>query len=166
MQIGIPSAGSFDEHRLMKFRWFEAVSTVGYVGLLPKAPGTWGSLVALVVWYLIRPFTPDQYIVILTVLIFFLGVPSGARTESRLGLKDPGRVVIDEWVGQWIAVWFLPREIIPALGAFFFFRLFDIWKPWPVRKFDRLEGGWGIMLDDVAAGVMALLCMQLILGVV
>ncbi len=71
-------------------------------------------------------------------------------------------VVIDEWVGQWIACWFLPRNFLFGLGAFLFFRLFDIWKPWPVRKFDQRSGGWGVMLDDVVAGVMAFLCIQLV----
>ncbi|NOZ75288.1 MAG: phosphatidylglycerophosphatase A [FCB group bacterium] len=150
----------------MKFRWFDALSTVGYVGRLPIAPGTWGSLAALIVWYLIRPYTPEMYILIITGLLFLLGIIVSEKTERLLEVKDPGMIVIDEWVGQWIACWFLPRAIFPALGAFIFFRLFDIWKPWPVRKFDRLSGGWGIMLDDVAAGFLALLCIQLILGIV
>ncbi len=161
MKTGNQSASSYDDPGLKRFRWYEALSTVGYIGYLPFAPGTWGSLVAAVVWYLFIPVLTTQTLIMATIVLFFVGISAADKTEKAFNVNDPGSVVIDEWVGQWIACWFLPQSILYGFIAFASFRLFDIWKPWPIRKLDRLAGGLGIMLDDVAAGAFALAVTQL-----
>jgi phosphatidylglycerophosphatase A len=131
------------------------------VGLAPKAAGTFGSLAALVPWWLwLRHLPIAQYAIVL-VAAFALGVWAAQWVIRRTGIEDPGVVVWDEFVGQWIAL--LPitlLEIDPdwilVAVAFGLFRLFDIWKPWPVRWADRqVHGGFGAMLDDALAGAMA-----------
>jgi phosphatidylglycerophosphatase A len=89
-----------------------------------------------------------------------IGIPAATRVERESGWEDPGHVVIDEVAGQWIALIHSRVDLSHLLAGFLFFRLFDIVKPWPVRQLEGLPAGWGIMLDDVAAGVYALLVMQ------
>jgi phosphatidylglycerophosphatase A len=136
------------------------------VGLSPKAAGTMGSLAALVPWWLwLRHLPPAQYAIVL-VAAFALGVWASAWVIGRTGIEDPGVVVWDEFVGQWIAL--LPVTLleidpdgIEVAIAFALFRLFDIWKPWPVRWADRqVHGGLGAMLDDVLAGLLAWVVLQ------
>ena len=90
------------------------------------------------------------------VAAILIGIPAGSIVERESGREDPGQVVIDEVAGQWIALAVCPVEIRHALLAFALFRLFDIVKPWPARQLERLHGGLGIMMDDVAAGMYAL----------
>ncbi|MBN8728201.1 MAG: phosphatidylglycerophosphatase A [Xanthomonadales bacterium] len=129
-------------------------------GLSPVAPGTAGSAAALLPWLALRELAWPWYLLAL-VLAFALGVWASAVAARRLALADPGAIVWDEFVGQWIALapllaW--PRGW-PWIGAgFLLFRLFDVWKPWPVSWADRrVTGGLGVMLDDVLAGVWAAL---------
>lgn len=139
--------------------WFSTVFKVGY---LPLAPGTWGSLAALTVWFLIIEPTSTITFTVLIVIIFTLGVYASSITERYLNKNDPSVIVIDEWVGQWIALLFLPKSLLWGLVAFALFRLFDIWKPYPINSLDKIANGWGIMLDDVLAGIYALLGVQLL----
>ncbi|MBU0529307.1 phosphatidylglycerophosphatase A [bacterium] len=139
--------------------WFSTVFKIGY---LPIAPGTWGSLAALVLWFLIIESTSTITFIVSIVIIFILGVYTSNITESILKKKDPSVIVIDEWVGQWIALLFLPKSLLWGLVAFLFFRLFDIWKPYPIKNLDDMTGGWGIMLDDVLAGIYALVAISLL----
>jgi phosphatidylglycerophosphatase A len=88
-----------------------------------------------------------------------LGVPAATRVERESGRPDPGHVVIDEAAGQWIALIYSRVNLSHLLAGFLFFRLFDILKPWPARQLESLPEGWGIIFDDVAAGVYALLLM-------
>ena len=129
-------------------------------GLVPKAPGTAGSLLALVIFVPILQLPlPAQLGIIVTALV--LGIWVSGRVAEELALKDPGGIVIDEFVGMWITLLFLP-SLLWLLPAFLLFRLFDIVKPWPVGWLDRsLDGGLGIMMDDVAAGLYALGTLQL-----
>ena len=130
-------------------------------GLAPVAPGTAGSALGLLLFIpaLSAPF-PVQVIII--VIGFVLGVWVSDRVAKHMEVKDPGGIVWDEFVGMWITLLWLPSEIW-LLPAFLLFRLFDIWKPWPVRVADeKLAGGLGIMLDDVFAGVYALAAVQLL----
>jgi phosphatidylglycerophosphatase A len=87
--------------------------------------------------------------------LFGLGVAAASRIERAAGRKDPSIVVIDEVVGMLVALWALPFQAGEALAAFLCFRLFDIVKPYPIRRLERQPGGWGIMLDDVLAGLYA-----------
>ncbi len=130
-------------------------------GYAPLAPGTVGSLLALALFLI----WPEASLFWLALALFFLilGIPISTSIENDLG-QDPSLVVIDEVVGQWLALLFLPFfnwQI--ALGAFALFRLFDIWKPFPIDRSQNLKGGWGIMLDDVLAGIYANLVLQIIL---
>lgn len=125
-------------------------------GLSPWAPGTAGSLAALLPWLALRLLPWPAYLAVL-LLAFALGVWACGRAARRVGLHDPGAFVWDEFVGQWLAL--LPVLAGPWWGValgFALFRLFDVWKPWPVRWADRsLDGGLGVMADDVLAGLMA-----------
>lgn len=141
--------------------WF---ATFFGVGRLPLAPGTWASAVALVLFWLLLP-APLIYGGILLALTL-LGVPACTEAERVAGEQDPGSVVLDEVAGMGVAMLWLPGDPVEhrpylALMAFILFRLFDIWKPWPVHRFQNLRGGWGIMADDLAAGVYANALVQL-----
>jgi phosphatidylglycerophosphatase A len=136
------------------------------VGLAPKAAGTFGSLAALVPWWLWLRHLPLEQYAIVVVAAFALGVWASEWVISRTRIEDPGVVVWDEFVGQWIAL--LPLvlldiqdDIVLVAVAFTLFRLFDIWKPWPVRWADNhVHGGLGAMLDDALAGAMAWVVLQ------
>lgn len=146
----------------MKTKLANYFSTVIKIGYLPLAPGTWGSLAALAVWYLILPFISSIAFIASILIIFVFGIYTSSITESALEIKDPSVIVIDEWVGQWIALMFLPKSIVWGVVAFVLFRLFDIWKPYPISKLDNIKGSFGIMLDDVLAGIYALIGVQLL----
>ncbi len=124
-------------------------------GLAPIAPGTAGSALGLLLFIpaLYAPLPVQLGIILIS---FFLGVWVSDRVARHMEVKDPGGIVWDEFVGMWITLLWLP-SLIWLVPAFLLFRLFDIWKPWPVRIADeRLGGGFGIMLDDVIAGLYAL----------
>ncbi|NHZ85494.1 MAG: phosphatidylglycerophosphatase A [Planctomycetia bacterium] len=139
--------------------WFSTVLMIGY---LPVAPGTWGSLAALLIWYVIIGHISSITLILLISIIFAFGVYTSSITERYLEKIDPSVIVIDEWVGQWIALLFLPKSLLWGLIAFALFRLFDIWKPFPIKILDKMSGGFGIMLDDVLAGIYALLVISLL----
>jgi phosphatidylglycerophosphatase A len=140
-------------------------------GLLPIAPGTWGSLAAIPFAFLFYLYTGPYIIILATIALFFVGVWASNNIEKSAQKKDPGFIVVDEVVGQWIAMFpisFLfifhnhnfTFSIFASISAvaFIAFRIFDIWKPWPVRNIDKsIPGGLGIMLDDVVAGIYALI---------
>lgn len=133
-----------------------AISTWG-VGYLPLMPGTFGSLVGIGVFLLLGSLVPQ---LVGVAVITLAGIWAASRTERILRLKDPGNVVVDEVAGQMIAM--LPLSLL-AVGpvksgvivSFILFRLFDIFKPYPARRFERLRSGLGIMADDLVAGVYA-----------
>ncbi|MBF0482873.1 MAG: phosphatidylglycerophosphatase A [Desulfovibrionaceae bacterium] len=139
-------------------RWWLDVATVGPLGNLPSAPGTWCSLAAAVsAPFLFEPLPLVTRLILLAVL-FFLGSRASGRAEIVLGEKDPGRVVVDELFGQWLT--FLPFASLPVadlLAGFILFRVFDIFKPPPVRASENwLSGGYGVMIDDGLAAVYAM----------
>lgn len=153
-----------------------AVATCG-VGLLPFAPGTWGSLVGIALYLIARAasvkvsahgaaggWSAAQLDAVQTAMLLLLvsgmtlaGVWAATRAEKLLGRKDPGAVVIDEVAGQLITFAFVPFNSSAwiVVTGFVLFRLFDIWKPYPVRRLEALESGLGIMADDVLAGFYA-----------
>ena len=130
-------------------------------GYAPKGPGTAGSLGALLVAYPLRQQSP-WFFALLALILLAPGIWSAERVAQQTQKKDPQIVVIDEVVGQWIALagatMYSPWAWI---AAFALFRIFDIWKPWPVRQLERLPGGTGIVMDDVMAGVYAALVLYL-----
>ncbi|UXI67757.1 phosphatidylglycerophosphatase A family protein [Tahibacter amnicola] len=124
-------------------------------GLSPLAPGTVGSAVALLPYLWMRTLPLPLYLAIV-VAVFLAGVAASAVVVRRLRVEDPGFVVVDEFVGQWLALALAPAGWPWMLAGFLLFRLFDVWKPWPVSWADRhVHGGLGVMLDDALAGVMA-----------
>lgn len=136
-------------------------------GRAPVAPGTAGSAAAALLLLLPGrvPGLPawDRPLWGLAIAaLFLLGVWATGRAEVRFG-RDPGIVVIDEAVGMMVTLYLLPNTVVALVAGFFLFRLFDIVKPFPVRSTERARGGWGVMLDDVAAGVYAHLALRLFL---
>ncbi len=145
-------------------RFILGVCRLGVVGLAPKAPGTWASLLAVVLapMFFLPLSLPLRCLVLFA--IFVLGSRAATRAEQILGQKDPGEVVVDELLGMWCSLLIFPEPTLAMLvAAFLFFRLFDIVKPWPVRASeDWLPGGWGVMLDDLLAGVLACACLWIL----
>ena len=144
----------------IKYRFSEIIGTMFYVGKIPIASGTWGSLVALLLWYLIKPKIIDPLFLLITGGLFFTGVAVSEIITRELDNHDPKEIVIDEWVGMWIALYLVPHSIFWGLVSFFLFRFFDIFKPGPVQIMDDIHSPIGVMLDDVVAGILALLVTQ------
>jgi phosphatidylglycerophosphatase A len=137
------------------------VATGGYVGLLPKAPGTWGSLAALLPWLLVKDLALVPYLAVLAA-VFVIGFFAAGSAEKILDRPDAGAIVIDEILGMFITLTVAPDHPAAWFLGFILFRLFDIAKPFPVSWFDRrIHGGIGIMMDDVVAGGYALVALQL-----
>ena len=131
------------------------------IGLSPRAPGTVGSLVALLPWWFLLQYQSVPVYLGVLLVAFVIGIWSGGWVIAKTGIEDPSVVVWDEFIGQWIALFLAPAGWPWMLGGFALFRLFDIWKPWPVSWADqKLHGGLGAMLDDVLAGVYACLVLQ------
>ena len=153
---------SLENQNATKRRWAWTVATFFGAGCLKPGPGTSGSVAALLLWtafaWLGHP-SPTTLLIALVAAVavaIALGVPAATIVERESGRTDPGYVVIDEVIGQWIALLGCPVDWRQGLIALFLFRLFDITKPFPIRRFERLPAGWGIVFDDVAAGLYAL----------
>lgn len=128
-------------------------------GAVSRAPGTWGSLAAIPLWYGIAWLPAPAYWLVVG-LAFVVGIWLCGKTAADLKVHDHGGIVWDEFVGMWIALGLFPEQIYGVLLAFLLFRFFDVLKPWPISWLDeRLPGGLGIMVDDVVAGAMALVCL-------
>ncbi|MBF0571287.1 MAG: phosphatidylglycerophosphatase A [Candidatus Omnitrophica bacterium] len=127
------------------------IATVGGIGYLPLAPGTWATAAGVAIAYFLGDNLPVFSILLLVLLI--LGIMASGVVEKLLGQRDPGIVVIDEVVGVMIALWGLPLIWSVMICGFFLFRAFDMFKIYPVNKLEAQSGGWGIMLDDCMAGV-------------
>ena len=138
----------------MKFL-FNLISTFFYLGKLPKAPGTWGSLGALLVWTLI----PETLLFrsVLLVITLIIGFIACEITLKESDDPDPSYIVVDEVVGLWITLLFIPKTMFLFTFGFVLFRLFDILKPSFVYSVQSLKGSLGIMLDDILAGILSLL---------
>lgn len=132
-----------------------------YTGYSPFASGTVGSAVAVAFFFL--PGFQNPYLLFpLTVALFIVGGITAAKMESHLG-QDPGEVTVDEFVGMWISLWFIPPTAVTIALAFIIFRILDILKPYPAQIFDNQKGGWNIMLDDVVAGIYTNIILQIAL---
>jgi phosphatidylglycerophosphatase A len=129
------------------------VATCAHVGYAPVAPGTFGSLLALGFYYLIRRQQSTAIELGTIAVVFAIGLWSATEAEHHFGGIDPGPVVIDEVVGMLITLALHPVNIWGAIIGFFIFRVLDIVKPWPARRLELLPGGFGVVLDDAMAGV-------------
>lgn len=145
-----------------KTGWAWAVGTWFGAGLLKPGPGTYGSVAALLLWcgaaHILHPGSYALAVgtAVAALAVTLVGIPAATIVAREAGREDPGFVVVDEVAGQWIALIAVRPDWRHAVLALVLFRLFDIWKPWPIRKLEALPEGTGIMLDDVAAGLLAL----------
>jgi phosphatidylglycerophosphatase A len=153
-------------------RW---IVSFGGAGLLPAMPGTFGSLAAAIVFYLLwRAFGEATWWIVpaLLLIVAAVAIGLGRWAEEYYKTADPRQFVLDEVVGQWLTLLFVPRADISAhtlpsiAAAFFLFRAFDVAKPFPIRRIERLPAGWGIVFDDVAAAVYAGIAFRVLLFVV
>jgi phosphatidylglycerophosphatase A len=136
------------------------------LGLSPVLPGTLASAATTLLYVFVLRGLGALPFAALVVALFVGGVAVSKMAADEIGQPDPGRVVIDEVCGQLIALAYLPSGWVPAGLAFALFRVFDIIKPWPIRRLEKLPGGWGIMADDVGAGIAAAVLTRLVLLVV
>jgi len=149
-----------------------AISTFG-VGYLPLAPGTWGSLVAVGIFLgFTQVFKGNALVAVVLVsivVVTFAGIWAASRTEALANRKDPSKVVVDEVAGQLISLFpltlFTQWSIVAVIISFILFRFFDIVKPYPARRLEALKGGFGIMCDDLIAGVYAAAITSIIVAV-
>lgn len=139
------------------------IATAFGLGYSPIAPGTMGAIGGIAVYLLIINSLSQVNMILglLIILFLFLGIIASNKLESEWG-KDPSKIVIDEVVGVWIALLFIPSEWQYTLGAFLLFRFFDIVKPLYIKRAEKLKGGWGVMFDDVLAGIYANIVIQIV----
>lgn len=161
---GQQAAGSHAESRPQPFRDPVQFLAFGFgSGLSPWAPGTAGTVVAVVLFGALSLLGVGAYTVLI-LLTFAIGVAICQRASETLGVHDHPGIVWDEFVGFWIAMWAVPVSWFTVVAGFALFRLFDILKPWPIGWLDRrVSGGLGIMIDDVVAGLMACACLHVLL---
>lgn len=138
------------------------IATAFGTGYAPGAPGTLGAAVGLVWHFATRHWSPAAQLTSLMALVL-VGIWAAGVAARHAGREDPGHVVVDEVAGQAITLVLLPVGPMGAVAGFILFRFFDIFKPWPVRQFERLPGGWGIMADDVMAGVYGWVALRLVM---
>ncbi len=141
----------------------KVVSTVCGVGFAPVAPGTLASALVVLGTRLVSPGPSPTVLLAASVILFFIGVWAAGSHAADLGASDPGLIVIDEVCGQLLALALVPRHRLAAVLVFVLFRIFDILKPFPLRRLEGLPGGWGIMADDIGAGLAAALAAHLVL---
>jgi phosphatidylglycerophosphatase A len=151
------------EIRNMKMSRFFLLFATGFgVGYSPIAPGTLGTLITIPIYSFLSTIPSPIYEITL-IAFFFLSVWVSENAEIFFGKKDDPRIVIDEMMGFLITMLWLPKTIFSVITGFFLFRFFDILKPFPIRRLEkRLKGGWGVVLDDVMAGVYANIILHLI----
>ncbi|MDH5719522.1 MAG: phosphatidylglycerophosphatase A [Spirochaetia bacterium] len=143
----------------------EFIASGFYTGFLPHAPGTWGSLAAILISFILGYYFPDEsgiFFIVLTFAVFTIGLFVSEKAAFESGEKDPSWIVIDEFAGVFIIFCFVPAAIFYLAAGFILFRFFDIFKPWPLNIIQNLRGGWGIMLDDLLAGVYSVAILLLL----
>lgn len=152
---------------LPQVSWYETIATGFFSGYLPKAPGTWGSFFAAVFFFATVRYIPHQggwqvgsiffswWAFVLASLATVVGIIASERLAAEWRQKDPGEIVIDEFAGLFFALLFVVPNFVGVISAFVYFRLFDILKPGPIGRVQNQPGGYGIVLDDVLAGLAA-----------
>jgi phosphatidylglycerophosphatase A len=135
------------------------IATCAHVGYAPVAPGTWGSAVGLLVYYLVRRQASTAVELSTISIVFIIGLWAATEAEHHFGGIDPGPVVIDEVIGMLITLALHPVNVFGAVVGFLVFRVLDVVKPWPARRLELLPGGFGVVLDDAMAGIYGNLLM-------
>jgi phosphatidylglycerophosphatase A len=147
--------------------WAILVTTFFGVGRLKPGPGTWGSLATILLWGFASSRIPVEQrawaTLAVAVVVTAIGIPAATLVARASGAKDPQFIVIDEVAGQLVALIAIPLAWKTFLAGFILFRIFDMWKPFPIRRLERLPEGTGIVVDDLGAGVYALTVMHLLL---
>jgi phosphatidylglycerophosphatase A len=147
--------------------WAWTLATFFGTGYLRPGPGTWGSAAGLLLWLAVAHWVHPTRVhlaigtAIAALVLLLVGIPASSIVAREAATEDPSFVVLDEVVGQWISLVGATVGPWSWLLAFLLFRVFDIWKPPPARQFDRMHSGFGIMMDDVAAGAYALILVWL-----
>lgn len=162
-KAGVPVTVTTKTEARSRTAWAWLTGTFLGIGLLPGGPGTWAALATVTIWYSVASvahpgsgwLTIGTLIAVVSVTL--IGIPAASTVEKESGRQDPGHVVIDEVAGQLTALLFVPLEAWHVVLAFALFRFFDILKPPPVHQLERLHGGLGIMVDDLGAGIYALI---------
>jgi phosphatidylglycerophosphatase A len=146
--------------------WATLVATFFGVGRLKPGPGTWGSLATILLWALASSRIPVEHrawaTLVAAVIVTLIGIPAATLVSRASGSKDPQFIVIDEVAGQLVTLIAVPLAWKTFLAGFILFRIFDMWKPFPIRRLERLPEGTGIVVDDLVAGVYALTVMHLL----
>jgi phosphatidylglycerophosphatase A len=165
-EVGVPPAGRGASPSRSPL-WATLVATFGGIGRLRPGPGSWASGATVLLWaalaYRLGPSLRAPAVIILALMVTLIGIPAATRVARAAGMKDPQVVVIDEVAGQLVALIAVPLAWKTFLAGFILFRGFDIVKPPPVRQMETLPEGTGIVLDDVAAGLYALIVVHLLL---
>jgi phosphatidylglycerophosphatase A len=147
--------------------WAILVATFFGTGRLKPGPGTWGSLATVILWAAassrVAVTARTWATIIATAVVTLIGIPAATLVARAVASKDPQFVVIDEVAGQLVTLVAVPLAWKTFLAGFILFRVFDMWKPFPIRRLERLPEGTGIVLDDLAAGVYALIVIHLLL---
>lgn len=147
----------------MKKIILRAIATFFGSGFFPIAPGTVASGLTALLYFLALARLPWPVQGLIIAVVFFAGAPAATWYARELNRKDPGRIVIDETCGQLIALFLIPPAIKPVVLGFVLFRILDILKPYPIKKLEALPEGWGIMADDVGAGLAAAILLRILL---
>lgn len=132
------------------------------LGLLPKAPGTWGTFLGIPIFIAMSALQPATYVVV-SILIFLFGIRICHKTATDLGVHDHPSIVFDEVLGYLVTMFMIPASFLSIIIGFILFRIFDILKPFPIKWIDKkIHGGFGIMLDDALAGIFANICLHIL----
>jgi phosphatidylglycerophosphatase A len=162
-----PASAPESEPRLHAPLWATLIATFFGVGRLKPGPGSWGSLATVLLWWVVSHGLPAAWVLptnlAFAVLAVGVGIPAATRMTRAYGIKDPQFVVIDETAGQLITLLGAPLSWKSFLAGFILFRAFDIVKPYPIRRLEKLPEGTGIVVDDVGAGLYAAFVMHLLL---
>ena len=162
-----PASPPEESDRPQRTTWAWLLATFFGAGFLRPGPGTWTSALTVLLWGFAARWAPDEArwfaAAAVGAVVIAIGIPASGVVERECGKTDPGFVTIDEVAGQMFALIAVPLRWQYLLASFILFRAFDILKPFPVRRLERLHGGAGIMLDDVGAGLYALAVVQLLL---
>lgn len=137
------------------------ISTAGGLGFFPVFPGTIGSLVGVLIYYPLRNLSIPIYLLFL-VIFFVIGIYSASLSESFFKKKDSGHIIIDEIHAMLLISYFIPQNLNWWIAGFIVFRFFDIKKPYPIRRFEKLPAGWGVMMDDFIAALYGLALLHLV----
>ena len=149
---------------MMKIFIIKLLATWFKTGLIKYFPGTFGSIASLPFAALITFWGGQKLLLIFTIILFLIGIYIANYYSSLIGKKDPSEIVIDEVVGQWLVLVFVPLDLLMYIVALVLFRFFDILKPWPIKLVEnKYDGGFGIMIDDILASIYSILIIMVLL---